>query len=87
MGTQSFHSIFVPTSGTGKKVVHTGTERLRTNFVLCSDGNTIVPLTCIPFACSDRNGTERLGTVSLFVSLFWSFHFLERNCSILRVPV
>ena len=56
--------------GTDKHAVHTGTERLRTNFILCSDGNAIVPLTSFPFACSDGNGKERLCTVPLFVSLF-----------------
>ena len=37
--------------------VHTGTERLRINFVLCLDGNAIVPLTCFPSACSVGKGT------------------------------
>ena len=61
-GTQSFRCIFVPISGTDKYAVHTGTERLRTNFALCFDGNAIVSLTCLPSACSDGNGTERLRT-------------------------
>ena len=47
-GMQSLCSIYVSVSGADKKAVHTGTERLRTNFVLCSDGSTIVPLTCFP---------------------------------------
>ena len=51
-------------------LVDTGTERWRTNFVLCSDGNAIVPLTCSPFASSYGNGTERLRIVPLSVSLF-----------------
>ena len=34
-GTQLLRSIFVPISGTDKLAVHTGTEQLRTNFVLC----------------------------------------------------
>ena len=54
-GMQSFRSIFVPFSGTGKWAVHTGMERLRTSFGLCLDGNAIVPLTCFLFACSDRS--------------------------------
>ena len=34
-----------------------GTERLHANYVLCSDGNAIVPLTCFPCTFSDGNGT------------------------------
>ena len=67
--TQLFRSIFVPVSGTEKQAVQMETERLRTNFALCSNGNAIVRLTCSPFACSNGDGTERLRIVPLFVSI------------------
>ena len=44
MGTQSFRSILAPISGTGKQTVLMVMERLRANFVLCSDQQAIVPL-------------------------------------------
>ena len=47
-----------------------GTERFRFNFVLCSDGNSIVPST---FACLDEIGKERLRIVHV------SYHFFSRS--------
>ena len=54
------------------------------------DKNLIVPFfgpVLHLIACSHGNGAERLRIVPLSVSLFLSFHFLERNDVISSVPV
>ena len=80
---QSFCSIVVPNSGTDKWAVHAGTGRLRTNFVLRLGKNTIVPLTCFQFACSDGNGTimyRSIFRISSFIVHFFGREWFFLKC-------
>ena len=53
-----------------------GTKRLRTNFVLSSDRNAIVPLICFLFACLDGEWSGTIAYRSTFRITFLFVPFL-----------